>query len=73
MYKKTAMAPGIVHAAHANEPKVTGSTYTVQLQPLGLQRADCRPSNEAEAKYVAHGILHGLLALHKVSCNCFAV
>jgi hypothetical protein len=64
VYKKTAKATGIVHATIVNGPKVTGSTYSVELQPLGLQSADCRPNDETEAKHAAHGLLHGLSALH---------
>ena len=73
VYKKTAEASGIIHTANVKRPKVAGSTYSVELQPLGLQRADCLPKDETEAKYAAHGLLHGLLALHSVSCKCHAM
>ena len=65
VYFLTAGCAGLVHATQP--PGVSEEdTYSVYLQPIGLQRSDAKPRNEEEAVSAAHGLLHGLAALHKV-------
>jgi hypothetical protein len=62
VYSSTAHARGLVHAVHG--PSLRGDTYTVVLAPLGLRGADAEPTDEAGLRAAAHGVLHGLAALH---------
>ena len=41
--------------------------YSVVMQPVGLRGADAIPEDEAQLARAAHGFLHGLEALHKVT------
>ena len=45
-------------------PRVEGDEYSVRLAPLGLTGDDAKPRNENELRAAAHGLLHGLAALH---------
>lgn len=54
-------------------PNVTNDHYSVVMQPVGLRGADAVPTDEAQLARAAHGCLHGLEALHKVTmwiCAC---
>ena len=63
----TAGCAGLVHAVQG--PGVSEEdTYSVYLKPVGRQRSDALPRDEQAAASAAHGLLHGLAALHKV-CN----
>ena len=70
MYKRTAKRAGLVHA-------VVGPTfsfaYKVQLEPLGLRNAHAAVKSDTELRDAAHGLLHGLDALHSASSfpDCF--
>ena len=67
VYERTARSCGVVHLARWGEAlKLEADKYTVELEPVGLQREDARPSTETEAASAAHGFLHGLDAIHKV-------
>ena len=61
-YERTALCRGVVHAAHG--PTLHGDTYAVALAPLGLRGCDAEPADEASLRAAAHGVLHGLAALH---------
>eukprot|EP00611_Tribonema_gayanum_P032757 TRINITY_DN990_c0_g1_i6.p1 TRINITY_DN990_c0_g1~~TRINITY_DN990_c0_g1_i6.p1 ORF type:complete len:378 (-),score=58.32 TRINITY_DN990_c0_g1_i6:160-1293(-) len=66
MYRGTANKAGLVHAAPpGSEPMLQRNKYTVDLTPLGLQAADAVPTSEGELAMAAHGLLHGLFALHQ--------
>ena len=82
VYRATRDSAGIVHAiegpvVHASistgrkrslsVPNLTNDHYSIVLQPVGLRGADAKPKNEAELARAAHGCLHGLEALHKVT------
>ena len=41
--------------------------YSIVMQPVGLRGVDAMPKNEAQGARTAHGCLHGLEALHKVT------
>ena len=62
VYARTAQCRGIVHAARG--PSLRHDTYAVALKPLGLRGADALPSDEEGLRAAAHGMLHGLAALH---------
>lgn len=54
-------------------PNLTNDHYSVVMQPVGLRGADAVPTDEAQLARAAHGCLHGLEALHKVTmwiCAC---
>ena len=53
---------GVVRAVMG--PQLVHDTYTVRLKPLGLTGAPATPKNELELCAAAHGLLHGLAALH---------
>ena len=63
---RTARCAGLVHAVRGPTLDPKEDTYTVSLAPIGLQRGDAQPCNEQQAASAAHGLLHGLAALHKV-------
>ncbi|KAG5187168.1 hypothetical protein JKP88DRAFT_207168 [Tribonema minus] len=66
-YSATSTASGLIHVSpNGGEPTLNGGKYLVQLGPLGLQRADIRVASESQLRNAAHGILHGLNALHQV-------
>ena len=72
VYKRTAKSSGVVHLARfGGGLSLEADKYTVELAPLGLQRGDARPSTEKEAASAAHGFLHGLDAIHKVTHYTF--
>ena len=48
-------------------PNLTNDHYSIVMQPVGLHGADARPQDEAQLARAAHGFLHGLEALHKVT------
>lgn len=62
VYTATAHARGLVHAVRG--PAVDKDTYAVVLAPLGLRGVDAEPRDEAALCAAAHGVLHGLAALH---------
>ncbi len=64
VYSKTANSAGLVHVCGASGPRVAHDAYTVELKPVGLQRSDALPATEKEARAAAHGLLHGLHAIH---------
>ncbi|KAG5186224.1 hypothetical protein JKP88DRAFT_260958 [Tribonema minus] len=65
-YSATSTASGLIHVSpNGGEPTLNGGKYLVQLGPLGLQRADIRVASESQLRNAAHGILHGLNALHQ--------
>jgi len=48
-------------------PNLTNDHYSIVMQPVGLHGADAKPQDEAQLARAAHGFLHGLEALHKVT------
>ena len=66
VYQHTAGCAGLVHAVRGPVLTTEWDTYAVSLSPLGLQRIDAVPCNKKEAALAAHGLLHDLVALHKV-------
>lgn len=40
--------------------------YSAELSPVGRQREDAYPTSELEMARAAHGLLHGLAAIHRV-------
>eukprot|EP00611_Tribonema_gayanum_P012115 TRINITY_DN2265_c2_g2_i2.p1 TRINITY_DN2265_c2_g2~~TRINITY_DN2265_c2_g2_i2.p1 ORF type:complete len:526 (-),score=94.04 TRINITY_DN2265_c2_g2_i2:246-1823(-) len=65
-YSATSTASGLIHVSPASgEPTINGAKYLVQLGPIGLQQAHIRLDSESQLNNAAHGILHGLLALHQ--------
>ena len=64
LYEATSGASGVVHAAQA--PVLDADKYTVSLRPVGMQYLAAIPVDEAAVKMVAHGLLHGLAAIHQV-------
>ncbi|KAK9829793.1 hypothetical protein WJX72_007943 [[Myrmecia] bisecta] len=68
VYKMTANSAGLVHACIKSGPCIERDTYTVELQPVGLQRSNALPTTEEEACAAAHGVLHGLDATHSLVC-----
>ena len=62
VYSSTAHARGLVHAVRG--PSLRGDIYSVVLAPLGLRGNDAEPTDEAGLRAAAHGVLHGLAALH---------
>ena len=71
VYRLTAGCAGLVHAVQGPDVSEEG-TYAVSLKPVGRQRSDARPCNEETAARAAHGLLHGLAALHEVRNSCKA-
>lgn len=81
VYNATRDSAGIVHAIegpviHVSDgsrkrslkvPNLTDDHYSVVMQPVGLRGADAMPKDEAQLARAAHGCLHGLEALHKVT------
>lgn len=65
VYAATANSQGLVHAA-AGSPILTSDKYTVHLYPVGLRYDPLTVTSEEVVKAAAHGILHGLAALHEV-------
>ena len=55
---------GLVRAAMV--PHLDGDVYTVRIVPLGVTGVHAQPESEAELRDAAHGLLHGLAALHAV-------
>ena len=71
VYRLTAGCAGLVHAVQGPDVSEEG-TYGVFLKPVGRQRSDAKPCNEETAARAAHGLLHGLAALHEVRNSCKA-
>lgn len=70
VYAATAGAQGVVHAAEGPAPpQDTGDRYKVTLWPVGRLYESAIPVEEEDLRVAAHGLLHGLDALHKV-CAC---
>eukprot|EP00611_Tribonema_gayanum_P014684 TRINITY_DN2615_c0_g1_i1.p1 TRINITY_DN2615_c0_g1~~TRINITY_DN2615_c0_g1_i1.p1 ORF type:complete len:220 (-),score=57.00 TRINITY_DN2615_c0_g1_i1:168-827(-) len=67
VYRLTASAAGLVHAAQEEHPVLDDDKYTVVLVPLGLPPKDAEPHTEMELQQAAHGLMHGLGALHAVN------
>lgn len=63
-YKVTAGCQGLIHAC--DPPSLIDDKYTVELAPVGLQHAAAPLASEDSICAAAHGLLHGLVALHKV-------
>ena len=61
-YECPAPLGGIVRAVKG--PHVTKDTYVVRLKPIGLPGTHAEPQSERELSAAAHGLLHGLAALH---------
>ena len=55
-----------------SNPALTNDHYSVVMQPVGLRGTDAKPRDETQLVRAAHGCLHGLEALHKVTF-CFYV
>ncbi len=70
VHSRTAGCAGLVHAVRGPRLDDCYDTYAVSMASVGLQRWDAKPHNEQEAARAAHGLLHGLLAIHKVGCAC---
>lgn len=66
IYLSTADDAGLVHAVQGPRLSESRNTYAVTLTPVGLQAGDAIPCNEEAAANAAHGLLHGLAALHRV-------
>ena len=66
VYAATATSQGLVHAM-AGSPILSSNKYTVRLYPVGLRYDPLTVTSEEVVKAAAHGILHGLAALHKVN------
>ena len=66
VYAATANCQGLVHAAAAGDPVLRGDKYAVRLFPVGLRYNPMAATSEEVVRAAAHGILHGLDALHKV-------
>ena len=64
LYSETANAPGLVHAVAG--PVLDGDRYDVSLAPLGREGQYERFNNEKAVQRMAHGLLHGLAAIHEV-------
>ncbi len=65
LYRDTAQDQGLVHAVEG--PLLVGVKYTVTLAPIGRQGQHERISSEEDVRCMAHGLLHGLAAIHNVS------
>ena len=61
-YACSAPLGGLVRSAKG--PAVKGDTYKVRITPVGLAGDQAKPCSEAELRAAAHGLLHGLAALH---------
>ena len=86
VYRAVRDSAGIVHAIEGpvvhistgrkrgfSIPNLTNDHYSIVMQPVGLRGADAMPKDEAQLARAAHGCLHGLAALHKVTlwvCMC---
>ena len=70
VYSRTTGCAGLVHAVQGPELD-TEQDNDVLLTPIGLQHSFAKPRNKQEAAMAAHGLLHILNALHKVSCAFF--
>lgn len=71
LYRDTAQDQGLVHAVEG--PSLVREKYTVTLAPIGRQGQYERIRSEEDVRCMAHGLLHGLAAIHKVSelgANC---
>lgn len=64
IYRGTASAPGLVHAV--SEPVLDGDVFRVTLVPLGREGQHERFPDEQAVQRLAHGLLHGLAAIHEV-------
>ena len=61
-YECPAPFGGIVRAVDG--PRVKADKYFVRMKPLGMTGTHAMPKNEHELSAAAHGLLHGLAALH---------
>ena len=73
VYSRTAHCAGLVHAVSGPTLNREEDMYTVTLSPVGLQCGDAKPRNEQQAASAAHGLLHGLAALHKVCYSLWEI
>lgn len=64
LYRRTAKAPGLVHAASG--PIRDGEVYHVTLAPLGKEGQHESFGDELTVQRLTHGLLHGLSAIHEV-------
>lgn len=69
LYEATANAQGVVHAVQRPELKKGKDKYTVGLQPVGWPYQAAIPACEDDLCKAAHGLLHGLDAIHEVWCH----
>ena len=65
LYGETANAPGLIHAV-AGGPVLDGDRYDVTLAPLGREGKYESFNDEKAVQRMAHGLLHGLAAIHEV-------
>lgn len=61
----TAKEQGLVHAMEG--PLLVEGKYTVTLAPIGRQGKHEKISSKEDVHCMAHGLLHGLAAIHRVS------
>ena len=66
LYEKTAGAKGLVHALEGPTLGQEDDKYKVALVPIGRQGQYELLDTEEEVKRMAHGLLHGLAAIHEV-------
>ena len=67
LYQLTATLPGLVHAVEG--PFLQDSKYTVKLAPIGRQGKHEQLREEEDVRRMAHGLLHGLAAIHGVRAS----
>lgn len=63
LYSRVRGKPGVVQASHG--PTMAKDKYRVVLYPVGLTPAEARPTTAEELRAAAHGLLHGLNAIHQ--------
>lgn len=64
VYVATSTAQGVVHCVPPG-PQLVDDKYTAELFPVGMQYRDAKPGTEDDLRCAAHGLLHGLAAVHK--------
>jgi hypothetical protein len=64
LYCETANSPGLVHAVAG--PALDGEQYNVTMVPLGREGQHEGFGDEKAVQRMAHGLLHGLAAIHEV-------
>ena len=65
LYHETSEAPGLVHAVLG--PNLVHDVYMVTLAPIGRRGEYELLRTEEDVQRMAHGLLHGLNAIHQVS------